>query len=80
MNLQEPKKKKRVKLKPQSLFPIPLNETQEWPVYTAHLTDMGSCIIEPEEMNAVHSMVNTNLLRIILCIKNKYVLSTGFFW
>lgn len=58
MNLREPKKKKRVKLKPQLPFPIPLNGKQEWPVYTAHLTDMGSCIIEPEEINAVHSMVS----------------------
>lgn len=56
MNLQEPKKK-RTRLKPQLPFPVPLNETQEWPVYTAHLTDVGSCIIEPEEMTAVHSMV-----------------------
>jgi len=72
MNLQEPKKK-RVKWKPQSPFPIPLNDTQEWPVYTAHLTDMGSCIIEPEEINAVHSMVSANLVRIIFCIKNKSV-------
>ncbi|XP_070152998.1 tRNA-splicing endonuclease subunit Sen2 isoform X2 [Polyergus mexicanus] len=56
MNLREPRKKKRIKLKPQFPFPIPLDETQEWPVYTAHLTDMGSCIIEPEEINAVHSM------------------------
>lgn len=55
MNLREPKKK-RTKLKPQLPFPIPLNETQEWPVYTAHLTDVGSCIIEPEEITAVHSM------------------------
>ncbi|KAL6426975.1 hypothetical protein ACFW04_009286 [Cataglyphis niger] len=56
MNLREPRKKKRTKLKPQFPFPIPLDETQEWPVYTAHLTDMGSCILEPEEINAVHSM------------------------
>ncbi|EZA54002.1 hypothetical protein DMN91_000172 [Ooceraea biroi] len=56
MNLREPRKKKRVKLKLQSPFPIPLNETEEWPVYTAHLTDLGSCIIEPDEIHAVHSM------------------------
>ncbi|XP_024892334.1 tRNA-splicing endonuclease subunit Sen2 [Temnothorax curvispinosus] len=55
MNLREPKKK-RTRLRPQLPFPIPLNETQEWPVYTAHLTDVGSCIVEPEEMTAVHSM------------------------
>ncbi|XP_014479871.1 PREDICTED: tRNA-splicing endonuclease subunit Sen2-like [Dinoponera quadriceps] len=56
MNLQPPKKKKRVKLKPQLPFPIPLNASDEWPVYTAHLTDVGTCIIEPEEINAIHSM------------------------
>ncbi|XP_032680622.1 tRNA-splicing endonuclease subunit Sen2 [Odontomachus brunneus] len=56
MNLRPPRKKKRVKLKPQIPFPIPLNGTEEWPVYTAHLTDVGSCIIEPEEINAIHSM------------------------
>jgi len=58
MNLREPKKKKKVKSKLQSPFPIPLNETQKWPVYTAHLTDVGSCIIEPDEIHAVYSMVN----------------------
>lgn len=56
MNLREPRKKKRTKLRQQLPFPIPLNDTQEWPMYTAHLTDLGSCIIEPEEMHAVHSM------------------------
>ncbi|EFN88436.1 tRNA-splicing endonuclease subunit Sen2 [Harpegnathos saltator] len=56
MNLRPPKKKKRAKSNPQIPFPIPLNGTEEWPVYTAHLTDVGSCIIEPEEINAVHSM------------------------
>ncbi|XP_028047203.1 tRNA-splicing endonuclease subunit Sen2 isoform X3 [Monomorium pharaonis] len=55
MNLRESKKKK-TRLKPQLPFPIPLNESEEWPVYTAHLTDVGSCIIEPDEMVAVHSM------------------------
>ncbi|XP_011647003.1 tRNA-splicing endonuclease subunit Sen2 isoform X2 [Pogonomyrmex barbatus] len=55
MNLREPKKK-RTKLKLQLPFPIPLNEPQNWPIYTAHLTDVGTCIIEPDEMAAVHSM------------------------
>ncbi|KAL0125119.1 hypothetical protein PUN28_004333 [Cardiocondyla obscurior] len=55
MNVHQPKRK-RTKLKPQLPFPIPLNDTEEWPIYTAHLTDVGSCIIEPEEMTAVHSM------------------------
>lgn len=45
-----------MKLQLQSPFPIPLNGAQEWPVYTAHLTDLGSCIIEPDEIHAVHSM------------------------
>lgn len=56
MNLQEPRKKRKVKLKPLIPFPIPLNGTEEWPVYTAHLTDTGSCILEPEEIHALHSM------------------------
>lgn len=66
MNLRPPKKKKRVKLKSSLPFPIPLNGTDEWPVYTAHLTDVGSCIIEPEEISAVHCMVKINLIRLIL--------------
>lgn len=57
MNLQEARKKRKVKLKPLIPFPIPLNGTEEWPVYTAHLTDTGSCILEPEEIHALHSMV-----------------------
>lgn len=74
MNLQEPKKK-RTKLKPQLPFPIPLNEAQEWPVYTAHLTDVGSCIIEPEEMAAVHSMVRINFIRVIFPMNNEINIS-----
>ncbi|PBC28397.1 tRNA-splicing endonuclease subunit Sen2 [Apis cerana cerana] len=42
MNLREPKKKRRDK--------------NEWTTYTAHLTDLGSCIIDPKEIVAVHSM------------------------
>lgn len=83
MNLRPPRKKKRVKLKPQIPLPIPLNGTEEWPVYTAHLTDVGSCIIEPEEINAIHSMVRLNLIRrifLLLAIAKSKYLSTGFFW
>lgn len=74
MNLREPKKK-RTKLKPQLPFPIPLNETQEWPVYTAHLTDVGSCIIEPEEMTAVHSMVKIYFIKVIFHTNSKINIS-----
>ena len=56
MNLREPKKKRRVKLKEQSPFPIVLDEKNDWITYTAHLTELGSCIIEPSEIAAVHSM------------------------
>lgn len=81
MNLREPKKK-RTKLKPQLPFPIPLNETQEWPVYTAHLTDVGSCIIEPEEITAVHSMVEINFIEVIFHTNSKINISLfiGIFW
>lgn len=57
MNLREPKKKRRVKLKEQSPFPVVLDEKNDWITYTAHLTELGSCIIEPSEIAAVHSMV-----------------------
>jgi len=70
MDLREPKRK-RTKLKSQLPFPILLNETQEWPMYTAHLTDIGSCIIEPEEMTAVHSMVKLNFIRVIFPMNNE---------
>lgn len=77
MNLRTPKKKKKVKLKPSLPFPIPLNGTEEWPIYTAHLTDVGSCIIEPEEINAIHSMVKIYFIKLINCIlaviKNKFI-------
>ncbi|XP_076233210.1 tRNA splicing endonuclease subunit 2 [Calliopsis andreniformis] len=56
MNLREPKKKRRVKLKEQLPFPIVLGDKNEWVTYTAHLTELGSCIIEPNEVTAVHSM------------------------
>lgn len=60
MNLREPKKKQRVKLKEQLPFPIILGDKNEWVTYTAHLTELGSCIIEPSEITAVHSMVIIN--------------------
>ncbi|XP_076302092.1 tRNA splicing endonuclease subunit 2 [Lasioglossum baleicum] len=56
MNLREPRKKRRVKLKEQLPFPIVLGNKSEWTTYTAHLTDLGSCIIDPNEIVAVHSM------------------------
>ncbi|KAF7395612.1 hypothetical protein HZH68_009662 [Vespula germanica] len=55
MNLREPKKKLRAKVQNKSPLPITLNET-EWVVYTAYLTDIGSCIIDSDEITAVHSM------------------------
>ncbi|XP_054007746.1 tRNA-splicing endonuclease subunit Sen2 [Hylaeus anthracinus] len=56
MNLREPKKKRHVKLKEELPFPIVVGDKNEWITYTAHLTDLGSCIIEPNEIVAVHSM------------------------
>ncbi|XP_020279458.1 tRNA-splicing endonuclease subunit Sen2 isoform X2 [Pseudomyrmex gracilis] len=53
MELREPKKKQREKPKEQMPFPIPINGSQEeWPMYTAHLTDIGACIIEPDQIRA----------------------------
>lgn len=57
MNLREPKRKRRVKLKEQPPFPIIIGNKDEWATYTAHLTELGSCIIEPNEIVAIHSMV-----------------------
>ncbi|CAK9828092.1 tRNA-splicing endonuclease subunit Sen2 [Anthophora retusa] len=56
MNLREPKKKRHVKLKNQLPFPIVLCGKNEWTTYTAHLTDLGSCVIDPNEIVAIHSM------------------------
>ncbi|XP_029047607.1 tRNA-splicing endonuclease subunit Sen2 isoform X1 [Osmia bicornis bicornis] len=56
MNLREPKRKRRVKLREQSPFPIIIGNKDEWVTYTAHLTELGSCIIEPNEIVAIHSM------------------------
>ncbi|XP_076627017.1 tRNA splicing endonuclease subunit 2 isoform X1 [Colletes latitarsis] len=56
MNLREPKKKRHVKLKEGPPFPIVIGDQNEWVTYTAHLTDLGSCIVEPNEIAAVHSM------------------------
>ncbi|KAG7196689.1 hypothetical protein KM043_016021 [Ampulex compressa] len=56
MNLYEPKKKHRVRLKPQCPFPITLGGTNDWNLYTARLTDLGSCIVDSSEIAAVHSM------------------------
>ncbi|KZC14874.1 PREDICTED: tRNA-splicing endonuclease subunit Sen2 [Dufourea novaeangliae] len=56
MNLREPKKKRRVKLKEQPPFPIVLGDQYNWVTYTAHLTELGSCIIDANEIAAVHSM------------------------
>ncbi|XP_076654114.1 tRNA splicing endonuclease subunit 2 [Halictus rubicundus] len=56
MNLREPKKKRRIKVKEQPLFPIVIGDKNEWVTYTAYLTEVGSCIINPNEIAAVHSM------------------------
>ncbi|XP_078044788.1 tRNA splicing endonuclease subunit 2 [Augochlora pura] len=56
MNLREPKKKRRVKVKEHPPFPIVIGDKNEWVNYTAYLTDVGSCIINPNEIAAVHSM------------------------
>ncbi|CAK9800023.1 tRNA-splicing endonuclease subunit Sen2 [Anthophora quadrimaculata] len=56
MNVREPKKKRHVKLKNQLPFPIVLCGKNEWTIYTAHLTDLGSCVIDPNEIVAIHSM------------------------
>ncbi|XP_060812128.1 tRNA-splicing endonuclease subunit Sen2 [Bombus pascuorum] len=56
MNLREPKKKRRMKLTEQLPLPIVIGNQDEWTTYTAHLTDLGSCIIDPNEIVAVHSM------------------------
>lgn len=83
MNLRESKKKKQARLKPQLPFPIVLNGTHEWPMYTAHLTDVGSCIIQPEEIDAIHSMVKTNFVRLVFRIRikalNEHPILQGFF-
>ncbi|XP_076289094.1 uncharacterized protein LOC143213277 isoform X1 [Lasioglossum baleicum] len=56
MNLREPKKKRRIKVKEQPQFPIVIGDKNEWVTYTAYLTEVGSCIINPNEIAAVHSM------------------------
>lgn len=57
MNLRDPKKKKRPKFKEQLPFPIILGDKNEWTTYTAHLTDVGSYVIDANEIAAIHSMV-----------------------
>ncbi|XP_017796357.1 PREDICTED: tRNA-splicing endonuclease subunit Sen2 [Habropoda laboriosa] len=49
-------KKRHVKLKEELPFPIVLCDKNEWTTYTAHLTDLGSCIIDQNEIIAIHSM------------------------
>lgn len=56
MNLREPRKKGRVKLGYRSPFPIAFDQNKTWSVYTAHLTDLGSCVVDPNEIHAIHSM------------------------
>lgn len=56
MNVREPKKKRRVKVKEQPPFPIIIGNKNAWTNYTAQLTELGSCIIDPNEIVAIHSM------------------------
>ncbi|XP_066587191.1 tRNA-splicing endonuclease subunit Sen2 [Prorops nasuta] len=56
MMLSEPKKKSNVKILQTQAFPINLCKNNDWTVYTAYLTDFGSCIPDSEEMKAVNSM------------------------
>lgn len=56
MNIREPKKKHYVRLKPQPPFPITIGNDNEWTVYTAHLTHLGVCVLNPDEIHALHTM------------------------
>ncbi|KAK0179347.1 hypothetical protein PV327_005106 [Microctonus hyperodae] len=56
MNLREPKKKKRLKVQSCLPFPINFNGNDEWTMYTAHLGIFGACIVDSQEMTAIHSM------------------------
>ncbi|XP_033226834.1 tRNA-splicing endonuclease subunit Sen2 isoform X2 [Belonocnema kinseyi] len=56
MELHESKKKKKVRLQPQQPLPIIFDEDGNIIVFTAHLSALGTCIDEPDDMAAVHSM------------------------
>lgn len=57
MNLREPKKKKYTRYQPQPPLPVTIGQKNEWTMFTAHLGVSGVCIVDPEEMTAVHTMV-----------------------
>lgn len=84
MELREPKKKHRVKPKDQMPFPIPINGSQEeWPTYTAHLTDIGACIIEPDQIRVVYKnvcVIKINVIRLNFFLKKKKIIANIKFY
>lgn len=62
MELREPKKKHKVRLKPEQSYPLIFDEDGDLIIFTAHLSALGTCIAEPDDMSAVQSMVFINSL------------------
>ncbi|XP_046746967.1 tRNA-splicing endonuclease subunit Sen2 [Diprion similis] len=56
MPLREPRKKRRVRLRPRKPFPINIGSDNEWIVYTGHLGNLGVCVTELYDIEALHSM------------------------
>ena len=67
MELSEPKKKNKVRLQPQQPLPIIFDEDGNLIVFTAHLSALGTCIGEPDDMAAVQSMVKM-ILKLFLSL------------
>lgn len=58
MELSEPKAKKRVRVQQQQPLPLIYNDKGELMIFTCHLNPHGTCIVNPEEMEIVNSMVS----------------------
>ncbi|XP_046427713.1 tRNA-splicing endonuclease subunit Sen2 isoform X1 [Neodiprion fabricii] len=56
MPLREPRRKRRVRLRPRKPFPINIGSDNEWIVYTGHLANLGVCVTELYDIEALHSM------------------------
>lgn len=56
MELSEPKKKHRARLEHKQSYPIIFDENGELIIFTAQLSSLGTCIAEPDDMTAIHSM------------------------
>lgn len=74
MTLREPKRKRRVRLRPSNPLPFNIGPDGELIVYTGHLSSLGVCVVDSEGIQALHSNVRIKITVIVLNVDNNSLL------